>query len=367
MDANEYSAESNSSVPPGTDWRVYRGTGKPLPDVDLSSLLPDPPPWRTFNGGPLPDTDEPPADDGEAERRLGSEFNLTEHDVDPNEVDMVNAALYLRRPLLVTGQPGTGKSTLAFTIARELRLGRVLRWHITSHMTLKAGLYLFDAIGRAQAAATRQVTLQAGTGGDPVEPLEPPVGEFVKLGPLGTAFLPRRIPRVLLIDELDKSEADLPNDLLSIFEDGEFPIPELERVYNRTPEVSVFTDDPPATATIVGGRVKCHAFPIIVITSNGERDFPPAFLRRCLRLEIQPPGPEQLAKMVANHLAGPDGELRSRLVREFVERSAQTGGLPTDKLLEAVYLATSGAYRDGDPSWSRLRDALWRELSSLVP
>ncbi|HWR47793.1 MAG TPA: AAA family ATPase, partial [Pseudonocardiaceae bacterium] len=222
------------------DWWVYRGTGRPLYDIPLTDLLPSAPPWRNFRGGPLPTHDVPPDDDGEAERRLGSRFHLSERDVDPHEVDMVNAALYLRRPLLVTGRPGTGKSSLAFRIARELRLGRVLRWPITSHITLKSGQYGYDAIGRALAAGTRQAVArwgrEVGSGAvdsaavaDPVDQ-EPPIGEFTRLGPLGTAFLPSRLPRVLLIDELDKSEADLPNDLLSIFEDGEFTIPELERV-----------------------------------------------------------------------------------------------------------------------------------------
>ena len=72
--------------------------------------------------------------------------------MDPHELDMVNAALYLRRPLLVTGKPGTGKSSLAFRIARELGLGRVLRWPITSHVTLSSGLYGYDAIGRRTLA-----------------------------------------------------------------------------------------------------------------------------------------------------------------------------------------------------------------------
>ncbi|MDQ3154483.1 MAG: MoxR family ATPase [Actinomycetota bacterium] len=361
------------------EWWVYRGTGRPLQDIPLTGFLPPAPPWRNFRGGPLPVHDAPPEDDGEVERRLGSEYHLSERDVDPYEVDMVNAALYLRRPLLVTGRPGTGKSSLAFRIARELRLGRVLRWPITSHTTLKSGQYGYDAIGRAQAAGTRQAVarwgMDVGSGAvdsagavDPVDPLqESPIGEFVRLGPLGTAFLPSRRPRVLLIDELDKSEADLPNDLLSIFEDGEFTIPELERVRNRSSEVSVFTDDPEATATIVGGRVRCHAFPMIVITSNGERDFPPAFLRRCLRLETRAPNAEQLAAMVASHLVAQDGEHRLRLVQEFVDRSAASGGLPADKLLDAVYLATSGAYHENDASWPRLVDALWRQLTSVVP
>jgi MoxR-like ATPase len=332
-------------------------------------LLPAPPPWRVFNGGPLPETDDIPADDGDVLRRLGAGSHVSERDVDPNEVDMVNAALYLRRPLLVTGPPGCGKSSLAYRIARELALGRVLRWPITSLTTLKSGLYLFDAIGRAQAAGVRQAAMRLGAADrtDLQEaPREPPIGEFVKLGPLGTAFLPRKLPRVLLIDELDKSEADLPNDLLSIFEDGEFVIPELERARNDTRQVSVFTDDPSGAANVSEGRVRCNAFPMIVATSNGEREFPAAFLRRCLRLEIGPPTAERLAKIVADHLSE-DSELSQQLVREFVQESLDRGALPTDKLLEAVYLATSGVYRENNESWPQLRDALWRQLSSLAP
>ncbi len=359
------------------DWWVYRGTGRPLQDILLGEVLPPPPPWRTFHGAPVPEREAPPEDDGEMERRLGSDFRLSERDVNLKEVDMVNAALYLRRPLIVTGNPGIGKSSLAYRISRELRLGRVLRWPITSHTTLRSGLYGYDAIGRAVAAGTRQAATgwvrelrneQRGsaTAFDPVDQ-EPPVGDFVRLGPLGTAFLPCRLPRVLLIDELDKSDADLPNDLLSIFEDGEFPIPELERIRNRSPEVSVFTDDPEETATIVGGRVQCHAFPVIVITSNGERDFPAAFLRRCLQLEMKSLSRDQLAAIVAAHLVeSGDGDSRHQLVQQFIERSKASGGLPADKLLDAVFLATSGAYHEDDLSWQRLVNALWRQLTSLV-
>src|SRR5262249_6013195 len=159
------------------------------------------------------------------------------------------------------------------------------------------------AIGRAQAAGTRQqAAARLGDSASSGAVLEPPIGEFLRLGPLGTAFLPRRLPRALLIDELDKSEADLPNDLLNIFEDGGYTILERGRWRTHPPKVSVFTDDPGQSAAIADGRVLCQAFPMIVITSNGERDFPPAFLRRCLRLEMQPPDAEQLVKMAANHL-----------------------------------------------------------------
>lgn len=356
---DEVEQDRRASVP---DWWIYRGTGRPLHDIQVADLLPPPPPWRDFRGGPVPAQDVPPdEDDREATRRLGAEFHMTESNVDPHEVDMVNASLYLRRPLLVTGSPGSGKSSLAYRISRELRLGRVLRWSITSNTNLKSGQYEYDAIGRAQAASTRHAAILS-RGNGPTLSEEPPIGEFIRLGPLGTAFLPSTLPRVLLIDELDKSEADLPNDLLSIFEDGEFPIPELERLRDRTSTVTVFTADRGRTATIVGGLVACHAFPVIIITSNGEREFPPAFLRRCLRLEIQNPDADQLAAMVANHLLDPSGEHRTRLVQDFVARSATNGELPVDRLLEAVYMATSGAYREDDISWPRLVDALWQRL-----
>lgn len=365
MSAHDHDVEQAPQLA-ASDWWIYRGTGRPLHDVQLADQLPPPPPWRRFRGEPPPGPETPPADDYEAERRLGAEFHLTEEDVDPREVDMVNASLFLRRPLLVTGKPGSGKSALAYRIARELRLGRVLRWSVTSRTTLQSGQYEYDAIGRAQAAATSYAAARRAETNGSADIEEPAIGDFIRLGPLGTAFLPTRTPRVLLIDELDKSDADLPNDLLSIFEDAEFGIPELERIRAHTPTVRVFTSDRNGSAILADGRVACAAFPVIIITSNGEREFPAAFLRRCLRLEMREPDTNQLAAMVANHMLDQDGAHSDRLIREFVARSAELDGLPADKLLEAVYLATSGAFRQDGQSWPRLLDALWRRLS-LAP
>ncbi|WP_404830807.1 hypothetical protein [Streptomyces albidocamelliae] len=131
-------------------WWIYRGTGQPLADIRLADVLPPPPAWRDFDGGPvLPPV---PAESAETDRRLGGAGRATPRQ-NPHDIDMINTALLLRRPLLVTGRPGIGKSTLAYLVARELGLGRVLHWGITSRSTLRSGLYEYDAIGRAQASS----------------------------------------------------------------------------------------------------------------------------------------------------------------------------------------------------------------------
>ena len=220
-------------------------------------------------------------------RRLGHHRQATTYQADEKEINLVNLALHLRRPLLVTGQPGVGKSTLAYSVAYELGLGPVLRWPITSRTTLLDGLYQYDAIGRLQ-----EVSLQRETGKAPGPAADEDgapsgIGRYIRLGPLGTALLPRRRPRALLIDEIDKSDIDLPNDLLNVFEEGEFTIPELARLNQQS--VTVMTADDGITAVVQGGRVTCAEFPFVVLTSNSERTFPSAFLRRCVRLEIPRP------------------------------------------------------------------------------
>lgn len=332
---------------PRVDWHVYRGTGRP----GFVEKLPDPPPWRSFAGEPV--CPPPPEDKSDTNRRIGGVPGAA-WVPSPHEVAMVNSAIYLRRPLLVTGKPGTGKSSLAYLIARELGLGPVLRWSITSRTALKDGLYLYDAIGRVQ-----EINAQQG--------VEPDIGQFVHLGPLGTALLPYERPRVLLIDELDKSDIDLPNDLLNVFEDGEFEVPELTRLAARHPEVTVLTQDRDGAAVVRRGAVRTRAFPIVIITSNGEREFPAPFLRRCLKLHVEPPTFEQLGAMVAAQFGDTDGVDTSRLIAEFLARSEETGGLASDQLLNAVHLAlelaTSGAYQPDD-DWQELLTAIWHPLTS---
>ncbi|MFC4052491.1 AAA family ATPase [Actinomadura syzygii] len=320
---------------------VYRGTGVPHDGIER---LPPPPPWRDFgNAGTLGDGPRPPLHPPPEPVDVGTSLQRARsYKPDASVVDVVNAALILRRPLLVTGLPGTGKSTLAYSIAYELRLGPVLYWPITRSSVLRNGLYEYDAIGRLQ-----ETNIAASGGTRPAD-----IGSFIRLGPLGTALLPARFPRVLLIDQLDQSDFDLPNELLSVMEEGEFQIPELMRIAGAEPAATVLTSDG-RRVVVPDGRVRCHAFPMIVITSNGEREFPPGFLRRCLRLGIAPPGLAQLVDIVAAHL-GPDMTARSGELIENFLRNRTRGDVGVDQLLNAIYLATSW---DG-PDARRLADAL---------
>ncbi len=349
MSANT-STEDPTGQAPSPRWHVYRGTAeKASAPVDS---WPAAPPWRRFSGQGT--ASRPAHDDGEADRHVGTA--LTSRRIPhPREVDMVNAAISLRRPLLVTGEPGTGKSTLPYLIARELGLGPVLRWPITSRTRLGDGLYGYDAIGRVQATGA----------GDRDRAGDTDIGNYIHLGALGTALLAYDLPRVLLVDELDKGDIDLPNDLLNVFEEGEYEIPELERISGNRPEVLVRTADHGGTAAVLGGVVRCREFPVVIITSNGEREFPPAFLRRCLRLHVDPPGYEQLGQMVAAHFGSPGGVELKGLINHFLEHSGQVGGLAADQLLNAVHLAvqlaTSGEYRQ-DHDWDELLKAVWHPL-----
>lgn len=346
------------------DWWLYHGTGE---GADRRARLESgsPPPWRDFTGVPDPGY-APPGCEGpawERTRRRGEGYVP-----DEQEKDVVNTALHLRRPLLITGKPGVGKSTLAYSIASDLDLGPVLHWPITSRTVLRDGLYLYDAIGRLQEAGLEQLRRPAGpvgpaaalpahgaataahgaaTPASEAEPAPAPsISRYLRLGPLGTALLPQDRPRVLLVDEIDKSDIDLPGDLLTVFEDGGFVIPELARLAQEDPTVAIGTDDDPdAAVRIPQGRVQCRYFPVVILTSNGERDFPPAFLRRCVRLHLEPPGEEKLALIVRRRL-GIDVEAGGEyqeLVRDFIDRAGD-GDLATDQLLNAIQLRLAGAW-----------------------
>ncbi|GAA1859838.1 AAA family ATPase [Asanoa iriomotensis] len=313
-------------------WYVYRGEGSQHDGFDR---LPPPPPWREFDGEVLSGSEEDLRSVGEV--RPGTATRAETYRPEKSVVEKVNAALYLRRPLLVTGQPGTGKSTLAYSIAWELGLGPVLSWSITSRSSLQDSLYRYDAVGRLQEANLRRLSSEPG-------PPTTSVGPFVTLGPLGTALVARHRPRVLLIDEFDKGDIDLANDLLNVLEEGQFTIPELAREEGDDP-VPLTTDDG-ATTLVRGGRVRARAFPIIIITSNGERVFPPAFLRRCQEVTIPLPGEAKLKEIVRTQLGPETLAATEQLCTEFATLRDASGGLPTDLLLNAAFLYVAGSEED---------------------
>ncbi|MGW0659456.1 AAA family ATPase [Streptodolium elevatio] len=314
---------SASADPDTAAWRIFRGDG-----VRRTPDMPEPPPWRRFDRGPS---------GAEPESSPGSQRSLARHYViGQAESDVVNTALHLRRPLLVTGHPGTGKSSLAAALAHELGLGSVLHWPISSRSTVRDALYSYDAIGRLQET---NLTGAVDEHGKPRT--TPPIGNFLRLGPLGTALAPTGRPRVLLVDELDKGDIDLPNDLLTVFEEGFFEIPELSRLPETQPKVEVLTADPHRCTTVHRGVVRCTEFPVVVITSNGERDFPPAFRRRCIPLHFADPDEERLRAIISGHLGDAALHGADELISEFLAQRA-VGGLATDQLLNAVFLRLGG-------------------------
>ena len=192
----------------------------------------------------------------------------------------VNAAVALRRPLLVKGEPGTGKTVLAHEIARVMD-APLIEWHVKSTTKAHQGLYEYDAVAR----------LRDGQLGDP---RVHDIRNYIRQGKLWDAFTSPRLP-VLLIDEIDKADIEFPNDLLQ----------ELDRMSFDVYET--------------GETIAAAERPIVVVTSNNEKELPDAFLRRCFFHYIRFPDRETMEAIVAVHFPGIQKLLVTRALEIFYE------------------------------------------------
>ncbi|WP_306141474.1 MoxR family ATPase [Roseibium sp. MMSF_3412] len=344
-------------------WKIFSRSGGQHDKLDD---IPPPPPWRRFGTN----RKITPADDLTQSRDMDAEATRAEPFIVSVEMELaVNTALYLRRPLLLTGKPGTGKSTLIAKVAHQLKLGPVLRWPINSRSSVREGIYEYDAVGRLQSA---------GEHGQP-----PSVDDYLTLGPLGTALAERERPRALLIDELDKSDLDFANDLLNLIEEGEYVIRELQRIAGSHKVRDFENND----VDVTNGKLCAQFFPFVVMTSNGEREFPSAFQRRCIRLSIAEPTTEDLIRIVESHLdfssanrgayATPDERAASKsvqteisaLVDQFVE-DRRSQEMSTDQLLNAVFLTVGVPHRTqrsfGTDELEEVKKILYRSISGTV-
>jgi MoxR-like ATPase len=229
----------------------------------------------------------------------------------------VNAAITLERPLLVKGEPGTGKSVLAEEIARSLN-APLLTWHIKSTTKAQQGLYEYDAVSRLRDSQLGDARVSD-------------IRNYIRRGKLWEAFAAEARP-VLLIDEIDKADIEFPNDLLLELDRMEFHVYE------------------------TGETIRAERRPIVLITSNNEKELPDAFLRRCFFHYIRFPDPDTMARIVEVHYPG----IKHRLVEEALKIFFEVREVPglrkkpsTSELLDWLKLLLS---EDIGPEQLRERD-----------
>ena len=202
----------------------------------------------------------------------------TDYIASPDLMQTVNVAVQLSRPLLIKGEPGTGKTMLAQSIARGLEMP-LLVWNVKSTTKAQDGLYVYDTVQRLYDG-------QFGDG-DVAD-----IAQYIKYGKLGQAFSgDERV--VLLIDEIDKADLEFPNDLLWELDQMEFSIPETR------------------------ATVKAKQRPIVLITSNAEKELPDAFLRRCVFHYIEFPDEEMMERIVHVHVPQLDKRLLDLAIQAF--------------------------------------------------
>ncbi len=248
----------------------------------------------------------------------------------------VNAAVTLERPLLVKGEPGTGKTELARQVAASLGLP-ILEWHIKSTTRAQQGLYEYDAVSRLR---------DSQLGDERVND----VRNYIRKGKLWQAF-EQTGKCVLLIDEIDKADIEFPNDLLQ----------ELDRM-----EFFVYE---------TGETIRAQTRPIVIITSNNEKELPDAFLRRCFFHYIRSPDMETMKRIVEVHFPSLKPQLLTTALTQFYEIRDQQGlkkkpstseVLDWLKLLLAEDLSPEDLRRDGASALPKLHGALLKNEQDVA-
>lgn len=240
-------------------------------------------------------------------------FEGTEKYVSTRELSVaVNASIELERPLLIKGEPGTGKTLLAFEIAKALDK-RLITWHVKSTTTAQQGLYEYDAVSRLR---------DSQLGNEKVED----IANYIKKGKLWEAFETDE-QVVLLIDEIDKADIEFPNDLLLELDRMEFYCYETQTT------------------------IKAKKRPIVIITSNNEKELPDAFLRRCFFHYISFPDPTTMGEIVNVHYPNISEELMDSALKVFYNLR-QVKGIKkkpsTSELIDWIKLLEFGAQKPED-------------------
>lgn len=226
--------------------------------------------------------------------------------------EIVNASIVLKRPLLLKGEPGTGKTELALVIAKDLGLP-LIRWNIKSTSKASEGLYVYDTVQRLNDSRFHDKNVSD-------------ISQYIKLGKLGEALKsPDQV--VLLIDEIDKADLEFPNDLLYELDQMSFDIVE------------------------TGEHIEARRRPIVVITSNSEKELPDAFLRRCLFHYIEFPSPEMMEQIAQVHYPDLKRNLLSQVVAKFYfirQRHELKKRPSTSELLDWIQAILAGGISEGD-------------------
>lgn len=233
-------------------------------------------------------------------------------------IDAVNIALKLQKPLIIKGEPGTGKTMLAKSIAESLDMPLFV-WNIKSTTKAKDGLYFYDTVQRLNDARFHDRDISD-------------IRQYIKLGKLGEAFVSDK-KAVLLIDEIDKADIEFPNDLLNELDEMAFYIPEIKET------------------------VKAKHRPQVIITSNSEKDLPDAFLRRCIFHYISFPDYELMKEIVAVHFPNIHQKLLSAALNVFyqIRKIEDLRKKPsTSELIDWLYILLASNYDTKDISINNL-------------